>query len=196
MASSLAKVADVPVNLYRGTPEISVPIYAVKGRTLSTDITLEYINPSGIKIHDIAGPAGLGWSLTGGGVITRTVRGLPDENPQYGYCMANKAGIHNDVSSVQFDNAATTLVENDDLDPDVFNSSVGGRIVFSYTKQPIFTEDQGFVIKKNGLFAADSTWEIIDTKGNRYLFGKNAIEREHTISSGTGVVEQKFISSW
>lgn len=196
-ASSLAQAGDMPINLYEGRPEITVPLYSIKTRTLSSNISLKYIGGNGIKVQAISGPAGLGWALSAGGVITRTVRGLPDEHAEYGYCMTNKAGIQADLSSSTFRNSLNDLVENNDLEPDVFNSSFGGRIVFNYAKQPMFTNDQGYIIKKNGLFSSDSTWEIVDTKGIRYLFGKSTNEREHTISSVNGISEeQHFISSW
>lgn len=77
-AASLGEFGEIPVNLYTGKPNITIPIYEVKGRNLSVAISLSY-DASGIKVEEIAGWVGLGWGLNAGGVITRTVRGLPDE---------------------------------------------------------------------------------------------------------------------
>ncbi len=77
-AASLGKFGDIPVNLYTGTPNIEIPLYTVHGRTLQLPITLRY-HASGIKVEEIAGWVGLGWALDAGGVITRTVKGLPDD---------------------------------------------------------------------------------------------------------------------
>ena len=82
-AASLAKHGDIPVSLYTGTPNIDIPLYVVEGKTLRLPITLRY-HASGVKVEEIAGWVGLGWSLDAGGVITRTVRGLPDDS-QNGY---------------------------------------------------------------------------------------------------------------
>jgi hypothetical protein len=74
-ASALAKYADIPVSLYTGTANISVPLYELKSKTLSLPISLSY-HSGGIKVQEAGGWVGMGWSLNSGGVITRTVRGL------------------------------------------------------------------------------------------------------------------------
>src|SRR6185503_15830491 len=78
-AASLGKYGDVPVSLYTGVPDISIPIFTAKGHTLELPITLRY-HASGIRVEEIGGWAGIGWSLDAGGAITRTVRGLADES--------------------------------------------------------------------------------------------------------------------
>jgi YD repeat-containing protein len=78
-AAALAKYADVPVSLYSGTPNITIPIYEVKEHNLSLPITLSY-SATGNKVETPATRTGLGWSLNAGGVVTRAVRGgWPDE---------------------------------------------------------------------------------------------------------------------
>lgn len=197
-ATSMIKGGEAQVNTYRGTPQISIPVYAVKSRTLSTSIALNYTGGSGLKVQEVAGPAGLGWALAAGMVISRTVRGVPDEDAQFGYCMTNKTVLGNDITTTAFQNGIKGLVDNEDLEPDVFSSGVGGRIIFNTAKVPRFINEQGMVIKKNGLFSADSTWEIVDNKGTRYLFGKSAQAREHSILpvSNPGVGQKGYISSW
>src|SRR5580704_3262097 len=73
-ASSLGKFGEWPVSLYTGLPQISVPIYALKSRSLSVPISLDY-HPAGIRVGETASWVGLGWALSAGGVISRSVRG-------------------------------------------------------------------------------------------------------------------------
>ncbi len=77
-AAALGKYVEWPVDLNTGTPHISIPLYELKGRTLNVPISLNY-HASGIKVGEVASWVGLGWTLETGGVITRSVRGLPDE---------------------------------------------------------------------------------------------------------------------
>lgn len=83
-ASSLAEYADIPVSLYTGTPDITIPLYELQERDLRLPIAVRY-HASGHKVEDEASRVGLGWSLHASGVITRSLRGLPDEYGPRGF---------------------------------------------------------------------------------------------------------------
>lgn len=77
--SSLMKLEEVPIDYYSGQPNIGIPLFTKKvSANLSIPIGLNY-STSGIKIDNHSSWVGTGWSLESGGVISRTVRGLPDE---------------------------------------------------------------------------------------------------------------------
>ncbi|MEQ9426853.1 MAG: RHS repeat domain-containing protein [Cyclobacteriaceae bacterium] len=77
-ASSLGKYVDFPINLHTGVPQINIPIYTVQEGPLSLPISMSY-HASGLKVQERASWVGAGWTLNAGGVISRNVRGLPDE---------------------------------------------------------------------------------------------------------------------
>ncbi|MEO0331903.1 MAG: hypothetical protein AAF223_09480, partial [Bacteroidota bacterium] len=77
-AQSLHQYGDVPVTLFNGLPNISIPLMEVGDRDLRLPITLSY-HASGINPEQHPGWVGLGWSLQAGGVITRSQRGTTDE---------------------------------------------------------------------------------------------------------------------
>ncbi len=79
-AASLAKYAEIPVNSHTGIPQISAPIFEWKSKVgqSSVNINLSY-HAGGIKVEDVASNVGVGWALNAAGVITRSVRGLPDD---------------------------------------------------------------------------------------------------------------------
>ncbi len=77
-AAALGKYGDIPVSYHTGIPQISVPIYQISQGSLSMPISLSY-HASGLRVSETASWVGAGWSLNAGGVITRTVRGAPDE---------------------------------------------------------------------------------------------------------------------
>lgn len=83
-AAALAKFGDWPVNLYTGTPSISVPLFTLSSRDINVPISLDY-HASGIRVGEIASWVGLGWALNAGGVITRSVRGINDDDVSAGY---------------------------------------------------------------------------------------------------------------
>lgn len=81
-AASLGRFGEIPVSLYTGTPNVDVSLLELESFGLSIDLTY---HSSGIKVSDIGGWVGMGWALQSGGVITRTVRGLPDDKDNNGY---------------------------------------------------------------------------------------------------------------
>ena len=82
-AAALGKYGDVPVSFATGTPNISIPLGSIQGRELSLDISMSY-HAGGVKLDEVPGWVGLGWSLNAGGVITRNINGLADDQA-YGW---------------------------------------------------------------------------------------------------------------
>ena len=75
--SALMKYTETPVSCFSGTPSISLPIYSVRQGDLTVPITLNY--HGGIRVDELEGNAGIGWTLSAGGCVSRTVNGLPDD---------------------------------------------------------------------------------------------------------------------
>ncbi len=76
-AEAFEKYGNVDVNLHTGTPNISVPLYTIKGRELDIPISLTY-DASGIKVDQVATNVGLGWNLNAGGRVSLQAKGLSD----------------------------------------------------------------------------------------------------------------------
>ncbi len=83
-AYSVARFAETPVNLYTGIPEIKIPLYEIKTKDLGLGMDLSY-HAGGVKVNDVPGWVGSGWALNAGGVITRSVSGLNDDEPSKGF---------------------------------------------------------------------------------------------------------------
>jgi len=77
-STALAQYGDVPVNLYNGLPQIGIPLHTLDGGSIQLPISLSY-HASGIKVSQMSGNVGLGWSLQAGGSIYRVAKGLPDD---------------------------------------------------------------------------------------------------------------------
>ncbi|KFE99864.1 hypothetical protein IX39_04200 [Chryseobacterium formosense] len=94
--ASLMKFEEVPVSGYTGIPDINIPLYKLSthSKDIELDISLKY-HPSNVKADNVAGDVGLGWSIFAGGTISRTVRGLPDEElVMAGTSQNGKVGIY------------------------------------------------------------------------------------------------------
>ncbi len=77
-AASLCEYAETPVSYFYGLPQIDIPLYTVQEGSFSLPVSISY-HGGGIKVAELASRVGLGWALNAGGVISRTVCGLPDE---------------------------------------------------------------------------------------------------------------------
>src|SRR5699024_10060910 len=77
-AYELGRYGEVPIGLFTGSRDISVPLYDLNSKDLSIRLFLHY-NSNGIKVDQLSTKVGLGWNLFSGGIITRTVRQNPDE---------------------------------------------------------------------------------------------------------------------
>lgn len=74
VAASVIRYIDHPVTHSLGLAEVTIPLYTVKNGDLEVPIYLSY-HGSGIRVDDIAGPAGLGWTLNCGGSMVFQYRG-------------------------------------------------------------------------------------------------------------------------
>jgi hypothetical protein len=149
-AQAFTKYGNIPVNLYTGVPDITIPIYTIQGREINIPISLSY-DASGIKVEQIATAAGIGWNLNyGGGMITRRVHGYPDDyftsqptyipfyepslKPDYDFAnifSASEGQYYPPGDLVRFfgfmDNAIKTGAESRvEIQPDVYNFSFLG----------------------------------------------------------------------
>ena len=197
-ASSLGKYTDFPVSLYNGVPSISIPITQLKSRNISVPITLNY-HASGLKVGEVASWVGLGWSLDAGGLITRTVKGLPDEpsffETRLHYPNPDDISYSTGVSQIVFKTDVVDAAKGKiDFEPDIYMLNAMGK---SY--KMLFKSDGTILtIPRSDLkITADligNTWEIILEDGTKLAFGGSEFT-EMTEGDASNDF-QAFGSSW
>ncbi|OKS85676.1 RHS repeat domain-containing protein [Mucilaginibacter polytrichastri] len=205
-AASLGKYADWPVSLYSGTPEINISLYTMSSGKLSVPVSLSY-HASGIKVDEYASWVGLGWSLNGGGVITRTVRGLPDDQPTYGYFSTRVSLPTPDIGHVNQANYQILQQEAQgimDTQPDVFMFNAMGHSFkfFIDVNNKIQTIPQNTVKIEYPSFGSDpfadaDQWTATFEDGTKLYFGGvGSVERTDNNNTEGYYANQGFISSW
>ena len=136
-AYSMMQYEEIPVSLYTGIPDISVPLYNIRSNDWTLPIALSY-HASGIKISQEASWVGLGWNLQAGGMISRSIRGkddlnqfLTDTNP-----VPDADNIPNIFLSFHAINGNILIPEmNKDVEPDVFFYNFAGYSGKFYSKK-------------------------------------------------------------
>jgi hypothetical protein len=180
---------NTPLDLNAGAANVSVPIADVSSGPLRLPVSLGY-RSTGIAVNEVASWVGLGWVLNGGGVITRTVRGLPDFTRSDTAVFAAGWRRWRAVTNTRQREELQRLVAVGaiDTEPDEYNVNLAGRsakIVFDATGgahvQP-FATWRVRLVKPAGSDA--SYWLIVTEDGTRYAFTdvertKNLDEPEH-----------------
>lgn len=67
------------VDLYSGTNRILVPLFSLNAKGFEIPVSIGYTG-SGIKVNQLSGPVGIGWSLNAGGCVRRIMNNVPDDN--------------------------------------------------------------------------------------------------------------------
>jgi YD repeat-containing protein len=184
-AGAAAKSASIPVNYYTGLPQISIPFYAYSGQgsNLNFSVALNYF-AGGVKVAEEPTSIGQGWNLSSGGIITRLVRGVPDDYPSLGY-ISNINPIPGSLSNEELLEYAKA---NKDGQSDIYQfnfGGIGGRFYLGKGTFSIYgTVDQKFVFVPsanlqlttstgpipNSTFGGINSFVITTEDGTRYLF--------------------------
>lgn len=220
-AAAFEKYGKVPVSMYTGTPNISVPLGNIQGKEVSVPVSLTF-DASGIKVTQIATWSGLGTNLNVGGMVTRQVNGLPDG---YG---GHELRIFDDemkdfINFARYDEFGTDISLDEDLinkwwsiqtevarknadtQPDMFSFSangMSGTIYINYETQEAYCLDNPNIRVTMDLDLSQTLvtnqlngWEITTEDGSRYVFEKKEITR-HLFEVGLGAMEHKYVSAW
>jgi YD repeat-containing protein len=206
-SAAFAKYGDYKVSYFTGVPDISIPLYTVQSGGLQIPITLSY-HASGIRVSDVAGWAGLGWSVSSGGSVTRRVVGLEDENSS-GYLAGNwKDPLTIDLNTDNNDILWASLVVqgNTDSRPDIFSydfPGYSGKFFFEGSNgykpalipfSPISIVNTAYTVGGPSMpYPKIPNFTITDEHGNVSKFGYN--NRETTMTT-TPNVTKTVTTAW
>lgn len=203
-AASLGKFGNTPVSLFTGTPKVSVPFYELKGNSLSVPVQLSY-NAAGFNPQEIATWTGLGWSLSAGGVITRSVIGNPDVKSNY-FITPSPLEVPITSDMILYNDYLNDLKRGyREAQPDIYFFNFGGysgKFMIKPNGDIMMFEKNNLVVTHcltscdpgNGYFT------VKDASGNTYQF--TAVEVSNTISSNNDnntevpIVQHMYESAW
>lgn len=202
-AASLGRYGEIPVTMYSGIPNINIPLFELESTKLSLPVSMSY-QATGVKVEEIPGWVGLGWVLNAGGVITRSVNNLIDEQPNSGYIdfSQNIPSSYSTASCEFLESMADPHNLTGDAEPDIFYFNFlgeGGKFVFGTDGNPKLLPYKKLDIQKqigivSGRYGIISF--IIKTlDGTKYEFGgQDAIEISKAQTRGPS--RPSFVSSW
>jgi RHS repeat-associated protein len=169
-AASLGKYGDIPVSYFTGTATAAVPIGSVDEGSLSMPISLSY-HTGGIKVGEQASWCGLGWSLQAGGMVTRVIQGVADDDvAKYGYYYyANQLAPMTDVNFLECGRGER------DSEADIFSVNFNGNSAkFYFDKDQVcrFVERRDWIVTPLTDAFEFKGFVITIEDGTRYHFGR------------------------
>ncbi|WP_103069586.1 RHS repeat domain-containing protein [Aquimarina sediminis] len=186
-AAKTAKASSATVDLTTGAAQYAVPIYTISQNGVSWGVGLQY-RYTGLKVLEQPSHIGLGWSLAATGMVSREVRGLPDDHPKGYYGSENirqtilDPYYNFDPNNSPQTNGKKVMKEHDayrlangliDGEPDLFHVSVG-RLNFSFklglNGQPVLMSHHNVKVSFNW-----NSIEVIDSEGVTYVFAAKEV---------------------
>jgi hypothetical protein len=173
-ATAIAKGGQLSVGMFTGAPSASIPLYEIKLRNLSIPISLNY-SSNGFKVDEIPGRTGLGWNLSMGGSVNRTVHGKPDEGTSWlpyptGSPFPTEAQLYDYYQALVSD--ATKDNERDEFN--VTAPGLSAKFILDNNGQPIFIPHCNLkveILGGNSETNPYSVFIITNTDGIVYRFG-------------------------
>lgn len=193
-AYELGKYGQIPIGMFTGAVNYNIPVYSYKTSNLTVPISLLY-NSNGIKVDQIGSRVGLGWALDAGGVISRIVRDVDDQerNGFYPNEDISKGFQNNPVALQYFYDAA----QGSDSEPDQFLFNFNG-----FSGQFLIHNDTDFVIIPHQnlkieefYLNSEAGFKISTPDGNKYIFVDPEITRL-TLQGSTHPTPESGTSAW
>jgi|GEM_PF-6935085 len=180
--ASMLKFTDIPVNMYNGTPDISIPIYTINTGKITWPIILRY-NASGIRVNENSGNCGLGFSISAEGVISQGVMGIKDNGTYQSDGLAWTTESVLPTTPEKFTMLINLSLGHLDGVPDIFSFNFGkysGRFI---------NADQVRMLPFNDLEVSsymeggNVAWKIVAEDGTQYYFSAREVTANKTAVS-------------
>ena len=189
-AMNYGKQAEINTNFYTGAAGYSLPLRVVGDATVSHAVSINY--NSSFRVGEIASNVGLGFHLAAGGIVTRTILGLEDDDSSKGFY---HKGF--DLDGTDFWDAADALR---DSESDMYTFSIGGMVgkfIFDNSKNIKMLPKSD--VKVTVILDTDNSFKGFKlqspTDGMIYYFGYHPVTNVSAVEY-TDVNDVKQLSSW
>ncbi len=167
-AYKFATYGNLPIGLFTGATNFNIPLTAFTSGNLSIPISLNYAS-NGIKIDDMNGSVGLGWTFINAGIITRVIRDIADENDTFDHGDVpdiNSLGMNDQTVK---DYLSVSDTNGFDSEPDLYMANFAGKnIKFVIDRSGNIKQLEKTSCKIEG---AGSGFVITSEDGVKYIFG-------------------------
>lgn len=192
-ASQLFRKPAETIDYATGSATVRIPLYEIRTVDFVLPISI-YFSTGGIVADQVSGAVGMGWQLEAEPMITRQVRGLPDEF----YFLTDSTAHWAQNNEFYLLRLAGGQA---DCQQDIFHyrllSGSSGFILEesdkSYFRPRLLAQEGTLVTVPTGRVSSgfSNPISITDLSGNRYVFGRENSAREFTFQG-----EYESVTSW
>lgn len=168
--SDFIRYGNIPIKMYTGELDLSIPLLHQN----NIDLSLTY-NSSGFIPNKRSGIVGLNWNINGIGMISREVKGIPDDHigaPNTNPGINGRTG-HGFIVGMQYLKNAGANLPNGSVtnDPIVFNNEIRHRDAVGGIENSFETTPDIFNFNVNGLsgkffMTSDGKIKVISNSAN------------------------------
>ncbi|KXH81152.1 hypothetical protein [Chryseobacterium kwangjuense] len=184
-AYSLGNYGNVPIGLFTGAPNISVPLFTYQTGNINLPLSLSY-SSNGVRVDELSTNVGLGWNLNFGGVITRMVRDRADESSTHITTPETISGAYTNPVTNQFLSAVGNGSDALDTEADLYSfnfNGYSGKFFYDQNNQPHIVDQQAIKIERIGNTNGDGQDFVLTVaNGEKYHF----TEKESTMYRSVG----------
>jgi len=214
MANAFSQ-GEIPVDMNSGSPSIQIPLWTVTDHDLTDNVFL-YYNPADLNLTAAVEPwYGAGWSSSGGGTLSRRVRGLPDDINETtgllrkGWLYLNGSGTRVNQDIANFAASANNFVSDcsdeaadntklgslgfiEDTEPDIYyfnGPGLSGSFVFDNAATPTIRliPYQDVTVTYTTSSSSITSFTIKTNDGTTYTYSTVATNTKTTTQIATGV---------
>lgn len=178
-AASLMRFIDYPVSPITGIPDIKIPLHSLKTGNKQIDLALSFHMDSYLRVNELPGSVGAGWSFSSDYQITRTINGLDDfaTSPFSGYYYNNLAKYdYKDGDYFLRSRNEMYRLQQGQLDnqPDKFYYNIPGKSGTFYFKKQRDSSLKALTVPYDGVQISyqpiTKSFQLVDTDGTVYSF--------------------------
>ena len=195
-AFKFATYGEVPVNESSGNATTTIPLHTFKAGKITVPISITH-SGGAVKVDEMNTWTGINWQLSAGGVITRTVNDLVDENSNRRiYTSSQLNNLGQNITTI-WELTSTTTDSEADMFYFNFNGFSGSFYLDENLKPKLAKYDKELKIELsdnpivNGVLVFDKkTITITTPDGTKYYFGGvNASESTRSRSGNQHSIE-------
>lgn len=222
-AAGIGLYGEIPVSGFTGTPEIAIPLYTINVGDFTIPISVSY-HASGVRPDQHPGWVGMGWNVNAGGLISRTVKGMPDDcNANFpglkgvGYYFGSGALATSQWNSLDYLTSLAQDRGDADFEPDEFDFNFLGyqgkfmlnpdktwgvqcdkpiKVEFSGAWMKVPFSYEGTAFQYVGYSQSFDGFTLTAEDGTKYIFGKEANAIEYSIGFFSQATETWVATAW